>query len=223
MPAEKLLDKVESSLDVPVLHVDVTPHRSKDHISGATVHLPNFNCILINRNEPAGRRAFDLAHELFHALTWDALRPANLESNAIESRSTAKKDRVEQLANNFASALLMPRALLEPKFQRANAEDLEDLRALALHFRVSPAALAWRLFALRWIESPVRDKLTRLSTDDLNVERPRLYSTRFVRLLFQALDAGQLSPRKAAKLLDMNLDDLESLFRDHGIETPLDF
>jgi Zn-dependent peptidase ImmA (M78 family)/transcriptional regulator with XRE-family HTH domain len=223
VPAEKLLDKVESSLDVPVLHLDMNPRRGKDPISGATIHLPNFTCILINRNEPAGRRMFDLAHELFHALTWDALRPANLESNAIESRSTAKKDRVEQLANNFASALLMPRALLEPKFQRANAEDLEDLRALAFHFRVSPAALAWRLFALRWIESPVRDKLTRLSTDDLNVERPRLYSTRFVRPLFQALAAGQLSPRKAAKLLDMNLDDLESLFRDHGIETPLDF
>jgi Zn-dependent peptidase ImmA (M78 family)/transcriptional regulator with XRE-family HTH domain len=223
VPAEKLFDEVETSLDVPVLHVDVNPRRSKDHISGATVHLPNFNCILINRNEPAGRRAFDLAHELFHALTWDALRPATIESSDIEPRSTAKRNRVEQLANNFASALLMPRALLKPTFERANAGDLEDLRTLALHFRVSPAALAWRLHALRWIDKSLCEKLAQLSTDELNVERPKLFSTRFVRLLVQALDAGQLSPRKAAKLLGLNFDDLESLIREHGIETPLDF
>jgi Zn-dependent peptidase ImmA (M78 family)/transcriptional regulator with XRE-family HTH domain len=223
VPAEKLIDRIEDELDVPVLHLDMNPRRGKDPISGATVHLPNFTCILINRNESAGRRTFDLAHELFHALTWDALRPAELESNAIDGRSTAKKDRVEQFANNFASALLMPRALLEPKFRRANAQDLEDLRAIASHFHVSPAALAWRLFALRWIDKDVCNRLRQLAADEPSGDRPKLYSSRFARSLAKSLEAGQLSPRKAAKLLSINLDDLEDLFREHGIETSIDF
>jgi Zn-dependent peptidase ImmA (M78 family)/transcriptional regulator with XRE-family HTH domain len=223
VPADKLLEKVESVLDVPVLHVDVNRSSGESGISGATVHLTNFTCILINRNEPAGRRIFDLAHELFHALTWDALRPATLESSEITTRSTAKKDRVEQLANNFASALLMPRAHLEPAFRRANAGDLDDLRTLALHFKVSPAALAWRLFALQLIGKPLCEQLAQLPADELNVERPQLYSGTFVRRLIEVLDAGQLSPRKAAKLLGLNLDDLEGLIREHGIEASLDF
>jgi Zn-dependent peptidase ImmA (M78 family) len=72
VPAEKLLEKVEQQLDIPVLYVDMGKHRD---ISGATVHLADFNCILINLDEPAVRRAFDLAHELFHALTWEAMPP----------------------------------------------------------------------------------------------------------------------------------------------------
>jgi Zn-dependent peptidase ImmA (M78 family)/transcriptional regulator with XRE-family HTH domain len=223
VPAEKLIDRIEDELDVPVLHLDMISGLGTDFISGATVHLSNFTCILINRNESSGRRTFDLAHELFHALTWDVLRPAELESNAIDGRSTAKKDRIEQFANNFASALLMPGALLEPKFQRANAQDLEDLRAIALHFHVSPAALAWRLFGLRWIDKAVCNRLKELPADEPSGKRPKLYSFRFARSLAKSLEAGQLSPRKAAKLLSLNLDDLENLFRLHEIETPVDF
>ena len=66
--------------------------------------------ILINRNESEARRFFDLAHELFHALTWDAMKADHRESNSVEARTKGK--RIEQLANNFAAALLMPLASL---------------------------------------------------------------------------------------------------------------
>ena len=50
-----------------------------------------------------GRSHFDLAHELFHVLTWDAMPPERLE----EARETGGS-RVEQLANSLAASVLMP-------------------------------------------------------------------------------------------------------------------
>ncbi len=67
----------------------------------------NSDAVLINRREVAGRRHFDLAHELFHVLTWDTMPPDHVEA-AVET----SRNRVEQLANKFASAVLMPAAVL---------------------------------------------------------------------------------------------------------------
>src|SRR6185503_20572604 len=77
-------------------------------ISGAACRLPELDVVIINRHEVVGRRNFDLAHELFHILTWEAMPPEHSE----ESRETGG-NRVEQLANNFASAVLMPAVILD--------------------------------------------------------------------------------------------------------------
>src|ERR1700722_17035197 len=98
VPAARLPDTMERRLGILVLMVDVL-----DGISGAACRLPDLDAVLINRHEVAGRRNFDLAHELFHILTWDAMPPAHVEEATEYSRN-----RVEQLANNFASAVLMP-------------------------------------------------------------------------------------------------------------------
>ena len=67
------------------------------------------DAVLIARRKVAGRRHFDLAHELFHILTWDTMPPAHSEA-AREYGGT----RGEQLANSFVAAALMeaPRLLL---------------------------------------------------------------------------------------------------------------
>src|SRR6516164_1579054 len=49
-------------------------------LSGAACRLPEFDTVLINRTEVPGRRHFDLAHELFHILTWDAMTPEHVEA-----------------------------------------------------------------------------------------------------------------------------------------------
>jgi Zn-dependent peptidase ImmA (M78 family)/transcriptional regulator with XRE-family HTH domain len=102
VPAEKLPQAMERELGILVLMADAI-----DGVSGAACRLPDLDVVLINRHEVAGRRNFDLAHELFHILTWDAMPPEHLE----EATETSKI-RVEQLANSFASALLMPEASL---------------------------------------------------------------------------------------------------------------
>ena len=48
----------------------------------AACRLPELDVVLINRREVEGRRHFDLAHELFHILTWDAMPPEHSEAMA---------------------------------------------------------------------------------------------------------------------------------------------
>jgi Zn-dependent peptidase ImmA (M78 family)/DNA-binding XRE family transcriptional regulator len=103
VPAEKLPETMEREFGILVLMADAI-----EGVSGAACRLPDLDVVLINRHEVVGRRNFDLAHELFHILTWDAMPPEHLE----EATETSKI-RVEQLANSFASALLMPEASLQ--------------------------------------------------------------------------------------------------------------
>lgn len=79
VPAERLAERIESRLDIPVLFVDAAIGEAS--ISGATCHLPDLNVILVNRGESEVRRSFDLAHELFHALTWQTMEPEHVEPN----------------------------------------------------------------------------------------------------------------------------------------------
>ena len=53
--------------------------------------------ILLNRRNKQWRRSYDLAHELFHILTWDVFRG--------ESKETSETS--EKLANKYASRLLI--------------------------------------------------------------------------------------------------------------------
>ena len=103
VPAKRLVEVMERELGILVLMVDAF-----QGISGAACRLPELDVVLINRHEVEGRRHFDLAHELFHILTWDAMPPEHSE----EARETGG-NRVEQLANNFASAVLMPTPVLD--------------------------------------------------------------------------------------------------------------
>ena len=91
---------MEDALGILVLMVDL-----EAGISGAACRLPDLDAVLIPRREIAGRRHVDLAHELFHILTWEAMPPKHIEE-AVESGG----GRVEQLANIFAAAVLMPSA-----------------------------------------------------------------------------------------------------------------
>lgn len=100
VPAERLAEAVERELEILLLHVDMPKG-----VSGAAVQLTGCDSILINRNEPGSRRVFDLAHELFHVLTWDAMPPERVDR---ENPTRYKAKRIEQLADNFAGALLMP-------------------------------------------------------------------------------------------------------------------
>ena len=97
-PATRLSQSMERQLGILVLMVD-----AERDISGAACRLPELDAVLIARREVAGRRHFDLAHELFHILTWDAMPPEHSEA-AQETGG----NRVGQLANNFAAAVLMP-------------------------------------------------------------------------------------------------------------------
>ncbi len=222
VPASSLPAAMEERLGLLVLMVNAS-----EGISGAACRLPELDTVLINRREVPGRRHFDLAHELFHMLTWDAMAPEH-----IEEASETSTDRVEQLANNFASAVLMPTTVLD-RFNDwsglSRDELVAKLNTVADELRVTASALKWRLVSLGRIERAARareipDAVLRNNGHLFVVGEPPppLFSKPFVEVIARALDDGRISARRAADLLDQTVDDFPDLFRGHGIEASVE-
>jgi XRE family transcriptional regulator, fatty acid utilization regulator len=216
VPAERLAEVMERRLGVLVLMVDAI-----EGISGAACRLPDLDAVLINRNEVVGRRHFDLAHELFHILTWDTMPPDH-----VEDASERSKIRVEQLANNFASAVLMPTEVLG-RFEPAKVSNIQWLNDTAEALQVTATALKWRLVALGRLDAvqanKIPDAALRNNGRDVSGRKPPpLYSKAFMEVIALAIDEGHMSARKAADLLDMKLDDLAELGAAHGVKLALD-
>jgi Zn-dependent peptidase ImmA (M78 family)/DNA-binding XRE family transcriptional regulator len=221
IPAQKLREVVEDRLKILVLYVDAPVG-----ISGAACQLPQFNTILVNRREPDGRRNYDFAHETFHVLTWNAMPPRAYD--AADKYEGTKVKRVEQLANNFAAALLMPAAGLKPRWEKRGPQDIHDwLNETASEFLVTSDALYWRLRQVGWLTQAAsldinRDRLTWNGRSPSEQTLPRLFSHRFVERLHGALQRGDLSVRRAAELLDCTIEDLEGLFGSYDFPVPFD-
>lgn len=220
IPAERLIEAVERELDIPVIFVDTLTTPEGYSISGATCHLEDLGVILINRNEPESRRFYDLAHELFHALTWDAMKPEHRESNSGHERGRTR--RIEHLANNFGAALLMPTSALDQLIDKRQIHDTGHLAEVAAQLRVSPAALAWRLFNINWIDRPSCDALCQEPQRATLSGTPKRFSHSFVTMLHRAIDRGRLSARKAAKALGMSMPQLADLFAEHSLPAPFE-
>jgi len=226
VPAERLAEVMERDLDILVLMV--TP--SAAGVSGAACRLPDLDVVLINRDEVPGRRHFDLAHELFHILTWDAMPPGHVEDATEAGGAT----RVEQLANSFASALLMPaRVVMAAAEWRTLRGDrlIEQLNATADRLEVTSTALLWRLVSLGLLEKAKARAVpayairnnghpTEPSADDHSAQKPPLFSKRFVETVARAVEEGRVSMRKIAGALGLSVDDLGDLFAAHGVPVP---
>jgi Zn-dependent peptidase ImmA (M78 family)/transcriptional regulator with XRE-family HTH domain len=215
VPARRLGEAMERDLGILVLMVDAVPG-----VSGAACHLPELDAVLINRREVPGRRHYDLAHELFHILTWEAMPPERLEDFAAPPRG-----RVEQLADNFASALLMPRAALD---RLGPWDGLEGnalaarLNAAAEELGVTSSALRWRLVGAGLLPKAVAqgvDEALLRNNGRKGPERevPPLFSKPFAERLASAIKAGRISVRRAAGLLGLAVDDLADVFSAHGV------
>lgn len=200
VPADRLEDAVHRELGVLVLYVDAPVG-----ISGAASHLPGQHTIVVNRREPAGRRSFDLAHELFHLLTWDAMPPKRVEPQEVKR---TKGNRVEMMAENFAAALLMPAAIVVRGWSARGNEDVSIwLARTAAELRVSTQALLWRLVNLGLLSRAAAEALPlapRISPRTVD-ETPPLFSRPFVQRVADAVNDGRLSLRRAATLLGVTV------------------
>ena len=219
-PAVRLAEVMERDLGVLVLMVDAF-----EGVSGAACRLPEMDAVLVARHEVAGRRHFDLAHELFHVLTWEAMPPEHSE-DAGETGG----NRVEQLANNFAGAVLMPVGALE-RFGDWSHLDREELivrlNSAADDLHVTSSALSWRLVALGKLTATAARSLPETALrnnghDDVEAIPPPLFSKPFMEVVGLAIDKGLVSARRAAALLDGTIEDLADLFTGHGVKSPVE-
>jgi Zn-dependent peptidase ImmA (M78 family)/transcriptional regulator with XRE-family HTH domain len=212
VPSRLLPDKAEEKLNTLVLMVDAL-----NGVSGAACQLPEINAVLINRHEPEGRRNFDLAHEIFHVLTWDAMPPDHLDG------TSANQKRVEQLAENFAAGLLMPTGALD-RLGGPGGDLVNWLKESANALGVSAVALKWRLVNAGRMQ---RDEALRIDDERLRYNGnqgnvPPAFSRRFLQVIATAILRGHVSVRRTAALLNVTIDQLAELFEAHGIERPFD-
>ncbi|HET6675729.1 MAG TPA: XRE family transcriptional regulator [Nitrospiraceae bacterium] len=220
VPAATLADALEERWDTLVLYVDAL-----HGVSGAACQVGAMNTVIINRRESEGRRNFDLAHEVFHLITWSLMEPEHIEGDV---RLTARYKRIESLADNFAAGLLMPSESLQKYIDdhplpRLIADLNEWVRTAASVFLVSGDAMRWRLACLKHIAQATARRLEsaaiRVITESVP---PPHFSRRFVEVLGWGIEKGHVTVRRASEIVDDTIDGLAELFTEHGLKTPFD-
>lgn len=119
-------------------------------ISGSSYNTKNQNIIFINAEHPLGRQRFTLAHELYHLLYEDKFINCDMTS----------ADEVEEIANQFASCLLMSNGALLNYERENNIEEwtLDVIIETEQYFQISHKAMLKRLLSLDKITEREYDK-----------------------------------------------------------------
>lgn len=194
-----------------------------DEGSAAATIGPFGPAILMNKNEAPWRRNYNFAHEVFHLLTWESISPEQL------SKRKPLWEKIEKIANYFASCLLLPETAIREEVEK-HMEDRKmeyiDLVEIARSFDVSTEALLYRLLNLRFItqqtvEFLLNDEKFRGLDRSTMADRwwvPRKFPDRFVRLAFFAYQKGKLSKSRLTQLLETSLFDLADTLQEHGLD-----
>ena len=138
-PGPTLLRVLEEVCNVRVFHLEFEPQRKCSlHHLGAVWS----RCIAQFQERPLAVRNFDLAHELFHLLTWNVFRHGDGEQPVTSS------DREEKLATCFARNLLMPeevfREAVDAQRDKSGSLGFDGLFEVAREFDVSTEAVSCR-------------------------------------------------------------------------------
>ncbi len=178
--------------------------------------------ILINLNEAPWRRNYNFAHELFHLITWESFPPKSI------AKEPGLWDRLEKIANVFASCILLPSDVVRGEFEKNivnNKLAYIDLIGMARNLDVSTEALLYKLLNLKLLDKKtVKSLLDDQSFKDMDRStmaarwrQPPKLPERFVRLAFIAYQKGRLSKAKLSELLDTSLFDLPDVLLSYGL------
>ena len=177
--------------------------------------------VVINADEAPWRRNYDLAHELFHLVTWKIVS----EKDSKDQNFFAD---IEKKAERFASILLLP----EKEVRKEIADRIEiqkeftysDLVDIAREFGVSTKALLYRMANLRFIKWEDADKrakdreLTEISKQKRRHEwgeKPR--SERFTSLAVRCLRKGLISRGKFAEMVGIDRSEIDDFIENTGL------
>lgn len=155
------------------LKVEIHEQTLEDVVSGVLVIQGDERHILVNRTHHPNRKRFSIAHELGHLVLHhergDRLfidkhlsiyqRVGSATSPAYQQPGASTTPADEKQANQFASALLMPREILLFATKDKDHWDELDIATLASQFGVSEQALTIRLRQLGILDSVFQDSL----------------------------------------------------------------
>ena len=183
--AEKLIDELGIS-EMPIPVEKIAEHAGcivkpfdddKDGISGVFMVKNSVPTIGYNSKQSLVRQRFTIAHELGHFVLHNNNDPRNVyvDHNTYplfrDQNSSTGSSLIEQQANAFAAALLMPEKLVVNEVKNLNV-DLTDespaLSELASKFNVSMMALSIRLATLHLIHGNGPNKRKTTSYSDFS-------------------------------------------------------
>ena len=217
-PSLNLLNVLENKLRFKILHLSLG-----DGVSGASVVDNILGVgILINSKDAPWRRNFDLAHELFHIITWNVFSPEEIGNGTTKTRP-------EQYADIFASSLLLPEThLLDALKETATDNKIRfvDIIELAKDFGVSSEAILWRLVNLgRLKKSQAQKILDDPGFRDVNRTRrrslygevkPSKFPSRFISLACRCLLEGKISRGTFAEYLGIDRVEIDEYLVEAG-------
>lgn len=204
-PGKSLLTVLEEVCGVKLFHLTFEPSGT----AASTVSESFGSAILLNANNVRWRRNCDLAHELFHLLTWSVFRTGASGDGNVASELE------EKLATCFASNLLMPEEVTRVVVNHATRDSkisFDDLFKIAREFDVSGEALLWRLHSLyrnRQDDSETQEDIARfnsfiLASEEREKDAPLERPARFVALARNALRQGHMSQGRFAEYLNIS-------------------
>jgi Zn-dependent peptidase ImmA (M78 family)/DNA-binding XRE family transcriptional regulator len=216
-PAASLERLLENAYGVKIWYMDLGQKGSAACVLG--LFGP---AILMNKSEAPWRRNYNFAHELFHLITWKSFSPEFLTS---DERIWG---RVEQVAEVFASNLLLPADHVLPAFQEKvtdNKIKYIDLVGIARDFDVSTSALLYRLLNLGQLDKKTVEKFlgdpefkkNDTATMHQRWWEPPKFPERFVRLAFLAYKKGKCSRARLASYFGKSLREVSDFLRDYGL------
>ena len=192
-PGLSLLPVLEEVCGVKIFHLEFEPTGT-----AASAKSDTFGAaVLLNAGNARWRRNFDLAHELFHLLTWDIFR----EPVANGATSSYASEKEEKLAQCFAANVLMPsdavRAAVNTKVKDCGLP-FEGLFDIARQFDVSVEAMLWRMRNLHLLsggknETEVlieRAKALAPILEERQQTKPQVLPERYKSLAVKALRRG---------------------------------
>ncbi|MCR9293285.1 MAG: XRE family transcriptional regulator [bacterium] len=200
-PGRVLLRVLEDVIGVKVFFLDFEPSGT----AACTLSNRFGAAILLNGKNVSWRRNFDLAHELFHLLTWKIFRDPS------SANATTSTRREEQLADCFAGHLLMPGEALQAAIARQQRDkktlDFDDLFDIARQFAVSVPAIVFRCKEDGIISPEAADQVleriqgrTHFWEQRKNTPPPKR-PFRFEALAFEAMGKGLMGTGKFAEYL----------------------
>ena len=216
-PGQTLVRVLEEVCKVKVFHLSFEPTGS----AACTFSDRYGAAVLLNSHNARWRRNFDLAHELFHLLTWKIFRHDD------SAEEVEPSDLEEKLATCFARNLLMPQEALKCAVatQRGDRKKLtfDDLFEVARQFDVSVEALLRHMGFVYGIPNERIQTTVEQLRQQINFwdERARdilpSRPLRFQALARQALRRGEIaagryaqyvgiSRREAAKLVEQDVE-----------------
>jgi len=216
-PARGLGTVLEEVCGVKLFHLGFEPTGS-----AASAVSDAFGAgVLLNAANVRWRRNFDLAHELFHLLTWNVFRSTEGGDGVFAS------EQEEKLATCFASHLLMPSDATRvaiSEVMKGEGVSFSDLFKVARQFDVSVEALLWRIhFLYRCEEEDTRRDIERYRKvgsiwENREHDEPATRPARFVALARQALRKGQISQGRLAEYLGISRREAMQIAEQEALE-----